>query len=51
MSIDISLKTEPPPKYVKINILNEEAMHKVKQEIKSNDIYNKLIKNADTNVN
>ena len=47
-----SLKTEPPPKFVKINVLNDDAMH-VKNEIKSYDTYNKRNKNpnADTNFN
>ena len=53
MLINTSLKTEPPPKFVKINALNDNAMHKVKNEIKSYDTYNKLNKNpnADTNLN
>ena len=53
MLINTSLKTEPPPKFVKINVLNDDAMHKVKNEIKSYDTYNKLNKNpnADTNLN
>ena len=51
--INTSLKTEQPPKCVTINVLNEDAMHKVKNEIKSYDTYNKLNKNpnADTNLN
>ena len=52
MLINTSLKTEQPPKFVKINVLNDDAMHKVKNEIKSYDTY-KLNKspNADTNLN
>ena len=51
MLINTSLKTEQPPKFVKINLLNDDAMHKVKNEIKSYVTYNKLNKNrnADTN--
>ena len=37
MIIDISLKTEPSPKYVKINTSNEEIMYKFKHEIKLRD--------------
>ena len=53
-SINTSLKTEPPPKFVKKNhVLNDDAMHKVKIEITSYDTYNKQNKNpnADTNLN
>ena len=52
MLINTSLKTEQPPKFVKINVLNDDAV-KVKNEIKSYDTYNKLNKspNADTNLN
>ena len=51
--INVSFKTEPSPKYVKINISNEEAMYKVKYETKSSAIYNKLNKNqtVDRNFN
>ena len=47
------MKTEPPPKFVNINVLNDDAMYNVKIEIKSYDTYNKLNKNpnADTNLN
>ena len=57
MLINTSLKTEPPLKFVKINVLNDDAIDNeidnVKNEIKSYDTYNKLNKNpnADTNLN
>jgi len=40
------LKTKPRPKFVKINILNEDAVGKVKNEIKSYGIYNELNKST-----
>ena len=51
MILDITQKTEPPLKYVKINILSTEAMQNVRHEIKSDNIYNKLnqIPNANPN--
>ena len=53
MLINTSLQTESPPKSVQINVLNDDAMHKVENEIMSYDTYNKLNKNpnADTNLN
>ena len=51
MLINTSLKTEPPPKFVNINVLNDNAMHKVKNEIKSYDTYNKLNKNPNADIN
>ena len=53
MLINTSLKTEPPPKFEKNYVLNDNAMHKVKNEITSYDTYNKLNKNpnAVTNLN
>ena len=53
MSLKITQKKELLPKYVKINIVNTEAMHNVRHEIKSEEIYNKfnLKKTADPNSN
>ena len=53
MSLNISQKKEPLPKYVKINIVSTEAMHNVRHEIKSEEIYNKFNKKptADPNSN
>ena len=54
MLINTSLETETPPKFAKTYyVLNDDAMHKVKNEIMSYDTYNKLNKNpnADTNLN
>ena len=42
MSVNIIQKKEPLPKYVKINIVSTEAMHNVRHEIKSEEIYNKF---------
>ena len=44
MSVNITQKKEPLPKYVKINIDSTEAMHNVRHEIKSAEIYNKFNK-------
>ena len=44
MSINITQKKEPLSKYVKINIVSTEAMHNVRHEIKSEEIYNKFNK-------
>ena len=53
MSLKITQKNEPLPKYIKINIVNTEAMHNVRHEIKSEEIYNKFNKKptADPNSN
>ena len=53
MSLKITQKNEPLPKYIKINIVNTEAMHSVRHEIKSEEIYNKFNKKptADPNSN
>ena len=53
MSVNITQKKEPLPKYVKINIVSTEAMHNVRHEIKSEEIYNKFNKKptADPNSN
>ena len=53
MSVNIAKKKEPPPKYVKINIVSTEAMQNVRHEIKSEEIYNKFNKKptADPNSN
>ena len=53
MSLNITQKKEPLPKYVKINIVSTEAMHNVRHEIKSEEIYNKFNKKptADPNSN
>ena len=42
MSLKITQKKELLPKYVKINIVSTEAMHNVRHEIKSEEIYNKF---------
>ena len=44
MSLNITQKKEPLPKYVKLNIVSTEAMHNVRHEIKSEEIYNKFNK-------
>ena len=44
MSLKITQKKELLPKYVKINIVSIEAMHNVRHEIKSEEIYNKFNK-------
>ena len=44
MSLTITQKKEPLPKYVKINIVSTEAMHNVRHEIKSEEIFNKYNK-------
>ena len=44
MSLKITQKKELLPKYVKINIVSTEAMHNVRHEIKSEEIYNKFNK-------
>ena len=44
MSVNITQKKEPLPKYVKINIVSTEAMHNVRHDIKSEEIYNKFNK-------
>ena len=55
MSLKITQKKEPLPKYVKINIDSSptEAMHNVRHDIKSEEIYNKFNKKptADPNSN
>ena len=53
MSVNITQMKEPLPKYVKINIVSTEAMHNVRHEIKSEEIYNTFIKKptADPNSN
>ena len=45
--------TKLPPKFVRVDLQNKEAMHSVKNEIKSEEIYNKLNKyyKADPNLN
>ena len=42
MSLNITQKKEPLPKYIKINIVSTEVMHNVRHEIKSEEIYNKF---------
>ena len=42
--IDINLKTNLSPKFVRLNLQNKVAMHSVKSEINSEEIYNKLNK-------
>ena len=44
MSVNVTQKKEPLPEYVKINIVSTEAMHNVRHEIKSEEIYNKFNK-------
>ena len=44
MSVNITQKKEPLPKYVNINIVSTEAMHNVRHEIKSERIYNEFNK-------
>ena len=44
MSLQITQKKELLPKYVKIHIVSIEAMHNVRHEIKSEEIYNKFNK-------
>ena len=53
MSLKITQKKELLPKYVNINIVSTEAMHNVRHEIKSEEIYNKFNKKttADPNSN
>ena len=53
MSVNITQKKEPLPKYVEINLVSTEAMHNVGHEIKSEDIYNNFNKKptADPNSN
>ena len=53
MSLKITQKKELLPKYVKIHIVSIEAMHNVRHEIKSEEIYNKFNKKptADPNSN
>ena len=53
ISVNITQKKEPLPKYVKINIVSTEAMHNVSHEIKSEEMYNKFNKKptADPNSN
>ena len=48
-----TLKIHDPPKYVKINTLNIEAMENVKLKIKSDDVYDRINKSpsADQNFN
>ena len=53
ISLKITQKKELLPKYVKIHIVSIEAMHNVRHEIKSEEIYNKFNKKptADPNSN
>ena len=44
ISVNITQKKEPLPKYVKINIVSTEAMYNVSHEIKSEEMYNKFNK-------
>ena len=44
MSVNITQKKEPLPKYVMINIVSTEAMHNARHEIKSEETYNKFNK-------
>ena len=53
MIFNTTQKTKPPPKSIKKYISSVEAMLNVKQEIKSEELYNKLSKShsADINLN
>ena len=42
--MDINLKSKLPPKFVRVDVQNKVAMHSVKNEINSEEIYNKLNK-------
>ena len=52
MILNTTQKTKRPPKYIKKYISSDEAMLNVKQEIKSEELYNKLSKShsADKNL-
>ena len=46
-----TVKIHFPPRYVKINTINIEAMTNVMDEIKSDDIYDRLNKSPTTDPN
>ena len=51
--MDFDIKTKLPPKFVSVNVQHNVAMHSVKNEINSDEMYNKLKKcpKADPNLN
>ena len=51
MFVDTTIKDDHPTQFIQVNVQNKEAMVKVKHDIHSSDIYNKLDTKPNTDPN
>ena len=51
MFVDTTIKEDYPTKFIQVNVQNKEAVIKVKNDIHSSDIYNKLDTKPNTDPN